>query len=215
MSDANNKKSNDEVSNQFDRDFWEQLWTKMLSTHGDKLAHKKANDFLIEQVRTNTSLPSGRALDAGCGHGAETLWLAAHGWNVTAVDFSVAALEKGKLLAAAAGVDERIDWVEGDLGTCAPTEGRYNLVLCLYVHVAGSVKDMILRLASGVAPGGTLLMTGNRPIDPKSVLVSGQVQVSIKDATEALGKEEWEMIVAEDRTLHTGVHSMICARRRR
>ncbi|MDQ1460718.1 MAG: hypothetical protein QOI08_2202, partial [Actinomycetota bacterium] len=33
-------------------------------------------------------LRAGFALDAGCGHGSETLWLAARGWHVTAVDFS-------------------------------------------------------------------------------------------------------------------------------
>lgn len=38
-------------------------------------------------------LPPGRALDAACGHGVDMLWLAAHGWHVTAVDFSAAALD--------------------------------------------------------------------------------------------------------------------------
>ena len=29
--------------------------------------------------------------------------------------------------------------------------GHYDLVTCLYVHVAGSVEEMVLRMAAGVA----------------------------------------------------------------
>lgn len=203
------------VPNKFGKDFWEALWTKMLLKHCDKLANKKPKDFFLKQLAGISSSP-GRALDAGCGHGTESLWLATHGWTVTAVDISKAALEKGKSMACAAGADveNRIDWVEGDLGTWAPTSGYYDLVVCLYVHIAGSVKETILRMANGVAPGGTLLLSGCLPIDPNSVLVSGQVQVSVEDATLALDSKDWDIVVAEEQTLSTGVHATICARRR-
>ncbi|MGX5692624.1 class I SAM-dependent methyltransferase [Dermacoccus abyssi] len=105
-------------------------------------------------TRRPDSEPS--VLDAGAGHGAEALWLAAHGWNVTAVDFSPAALDFGQRNAAQAGADvaERITWVEGDLGVWAPEPRAHDVVLCLYVHCAGDMAEMITRLASGVAPGG-------------------------------------------------------------
>lgn len=72
----------------------------------------------------------GRALDAGCGHGAEALFLAAHGWTVTAVDFSRSALERGRALAAAAGdeIARRITWLEGDLASWAPPVEHFDLV---------------------------------------------------------------------------------------
>jgi 2-polyprenyl-3-methyl-5-hydroxy-6-metoxy-1,4-benzoquinol methylase len=35
-----------------------------------------------------TDLPSGRALDVGAGEGNHTLWLAARGWRVDAMDIS-------------------------------------------------------------------------------------------------------------------------------
>lgn len=199
--------------NQLDQDFWEDLWTKMLLKHGDKLANKKPNDFFLKQFATIS--PGQRALDAGCGHGAETLWLANHGWNVTAVDFSKAALEKGKSLASTAGVEDKIDWVEGDLGTWAPESGSYDLVVCLYVHIAGSVKETILRIASGVAAGGTLLLAGaGQPLDPNSVFVSGQIQVSLEDATSLLNSKDWEITVTEEETLPSGLHARIRAHRR-
>lgn len=33
-------------------------------------------------------LPPGRAVELGCGEGRQAIWLAARGWQMTAVDFS-------------------------------------------------------------------------------------------------------------------------------
>ncbi len=59
-------------------------------------------------------------------------------------------------MAEIAGTDiaERIEWIESDLATWTAEPGHYDLVVCLYVHVAGSVEDMVGRMANGVAPGG-------------------------------------------------------------
>jgi 2-polyprenyl-3-methyl-5-hydroxy-6-metoxy-1,4-benzoquinol methylase len=203
----------------FDHDFWERLWAKTLREHADKVARRPPNAHLMAEV---AGLAPGRALDAGCGHGAEALWLAAHGWKVTAVDFSAAALAHGRSMAEAAGADvaARIDWIEGDLASWTVEPGRYDLVVCLYVHVAGSVADMVRRMANGVAPGGTLFMVGHRPIDPSTgaaTAAAGQVQVSVEDAVAALDSEEWTLVVAEERTravAGTGVDAVIRARRR-
>jgi len=166
-------------------------------------------------------LQPGRALDAGCGHGADTLWLAAHGWHVTAVDFSASALASGRSMAEAVGADvaERIDWVEGDLATWPAPPGHFELVVCLYVHVAGSVEEMVRRMANGVAVGGTLFMVGHRPIDPTTGLATaaaGQVQVSVASVVAALDPRGWELVVAEERArpvAGTGVDAVIRARR--
>ncbi|HEX6274959.1 MAG TPA: class I SAM-dependent methyltransferase [Polyangiaceae bacterium] len=203
----------------FDRDHWEELWSKALREHADKVAQRPPNAHLTAAA---LELAPGRALDAGCGHGAETLWLAAHGWQVTAVDFSAAALAHGRGLAEAAGADiaDRIEWLEGDLGTWTPAWGRYDLVVCLYVHVAGSVEDMVRRMASGVAPRGTLFLVGHRPIDPSTgapTAAANQVQVSVEGAVAALDPEVWEFVVAEERpraVAGTGVDAVIRARRR-
>ncbi|HEX2674983.1 MAG TPA: methyltransferase domain-containing protein, partial [Polyangiales bacterium] len=80
-----------------DKTYWEQLWEKTLREHGDKVARKPPNAQLIEIAG---ALPPARALDAGCGHCAESLWLASHGWQVTAVDFAAAALAQGRSMAA-------------------------------------------------------------------------------------------------------------------
>lgn len=203
----------------FDQDFWEQLWAKTLREHGDKVAGRPPNAHLIAEA---AGLVPGRALDAGCGHGAETLWLAAHGWQVTAVDFSAAALAHGRAMAEAAGVDvaERIDWLERDLTNWTAEPDRYDLVVCLYLHVARSVEDMVTRMANGVAPGGTLFLVGHRPIDPATgaaTAAANQVQVSVEAARAALDARLWELVVAEERpraVAGTGVDAVIRARRR-
>ncbi len=148
-----------------DREYWERRWTQVLRDHPGKIAGRRANAHLLTET---ADLHPGRALDAGCGHGAEAVWLASRGWRVTAVDYSVTALDLARSRATAIGADvaERIEWTEGDLTTWTPPPGSYDLVLSLYVHVQGSVGEMVRRLGAGVAPGGTLLLVGHRPIDP-------------------------------------------------
>ena len=202
----------------FDRSFWEGRWSQVLREHPDRVAHRPPNPHLSAAVG---ALRPGLALDAGCGHGSDALWLAGRGWQVAAVDFSATALAHARSTAEAAGAEvaERIDWVEGDLATWTPQPSRYELVACLYVHVAGSLEEMVRRMAAGVAPGGTLFLVGHRPIDPATGAVTAaadQVQVSVDTAVAALDPGRWELIVAEDRpraVAGTGVDAVICARR--
>ena len=203
----------------FDRGFWEGRWAEVLRESPGKLASRPANAYLRAVAG---ALPPGLALDAGCGHGAQTIWLAGSGWRVTAVDFSATALEHGRSTAEAVGAEvaERIEWVEGDLGTWTPEPGRYDLVSCLYVHVSGSVAEMVRRLGAGVAPGGSLLLVGHRPVDPETgapTPAAGQVQVSVDDAVRALDPLEWRVVIAEERpraVAGTGVDAVIQAVRR-
>jgi SAM-dependent methyltransferase len=202
----------------YDRDFWDQLWSRTLRQRAGDVARRPANAHLTAEAR---DLPPGLALDAGCGHGSDTLWLAAHGWHVIAVDFSTAALAHARSTAEAAGADVagRVDWVEADLASWTPQPRHYDLVACLYVHVAGSVEEMVRRMGAGVAPGGTLLLVGHRPVDPETgaaTPAAGQLQVSVETAIAALDHHSWESEVAEDRpraVAGTGVDAVIRARR--
>ena len=197
----------------------ERLWSKTLREQADTVARRPPNAHLSAEV---ANLTPGRALDAGCGHGAETLRLAARGWQVTAVDFSAASLSYGQSMAEAVGADiaERIDWIQVDLARWTPGPGHYDLVVCLYVHIAGSERDMVRRMANGVAAGGTLFLVGHRPIDPgtgAATAAVNQVQVSVEGAVEALDSNLWEVAVAEERQralAGTGVDAVIRARRR-
>jgi 2-polyprenyl-3-methyl-5-hydroxy-6-metoxy-1,4-benzoquinol methylase len=204
---------------EYDRDFWERRLSQALREHGDGVAQRPPNVHLTAEIG---DLRPGRALDAGCGHGSDTLWLAARGWQVTAVDFAATALAHARSMAEAMGSDvaERADWVEADLATWTPERDEYDLVVCLYVHVAGSVAEMVQRMATGVARGGTLFLVGHRPIDPATgaaTAAAGQVQVSVEAALAALDPDQWEPIVADERPramAGSGVDAVIRARRR-
>jgi SAM-dependent methyltransferase len=137
------------------RSSWEERWSRALREHGDRVAQRPPNAHLTAEVG---DLPPGRALDAGCGHGSEALWLAVRGWRVTAVDFAATALALAGSTAGAMGpaVAGRVDWVEADLATWTPERNAYDLVLCLYLHIAGSVEELVERMAGGVARGGTV-----------------------------------------------------------
>ncbi len=184
----------------FDREFWEQRWVEVQRDHGDKLAGKQPSPYLVEVAN---DLPPGRVLDAGCGHGAETFWLAARGWHVTAVDFSTTALDIGRAMATDLGLADRIEWVQADLGVWAPQPEQYDLVVSIYVHIAGDVGEAVSRLARGVEPGGAVLLVGRQGIE--------QNQVPLEEALHAL--EGWDLVVAEERPMGNERDAVVFAKR--
>lgn len=116
--------------------------------------------FLSGEVGTMTP---GRALDLGAGEGRNTVWLATKGWNVTAVDFSDVALDRGRQRAEAAGVAGRIAWVDADLTRYDPAAdgAAYDLVLVLFLHLLARQRRRLLRrAANALAPRGTILVVG-------------------------------------------------------
>lgn len=140
---------------EFDKNYWEDHWT--LDSPEQEQRQLPVNPYLPAET---THLPPGAALDAGCGSGAEALWLAEQGWRVTAADISATALATAQARAAAAGLANRIDWVEADLSRWAP-DRTWDLVVTNYAHAEIGQLPLYRRLASWVAPGGTLLIVGH------------------------------------------------------
>jgi 2-polyprenyl-3-methyl-5-hydroxy-6-metoxy-1,4-benzoquinol methylase len=177
----------------YDQSFWEERWSQALENRTGEL--RAASMHLTDVF---ASVPPGRALDAGCGHGAESIWLAGHGWDVTGVDFSPTALEAARSTAESLGTEiaGRVNFIERDLGAWPPESEYYDLVVSLYVHVAGSIEDFVVRMADAVKPGGTLFLVGHHPLD--------QNQVTAQDAIDALADDPWEIYVAEDRERAAG-----------
>jgi SAM-dependent methyltransferase len=100
---------------------------------------------------------TGRALDLGAGEGRHSVWLAALGWQVTAVDFSATGIEHGRRGADDVGVE--VDWVVADVRTWAPPAGEtFDLVLVAYLHLN---DDVLERVRDWLAPGGAMVVIGH------------------------------------------------------
>ena len=101
----------------------------------------------------------GRALDLGCGEGADAMWLAEHGWHVTAADISQTALDRAAVDAATRNLADRIDFQRHDLTQSFPS-GVFDLVSAQFLHseVPMDRPRLLRRTADAVAPGGTLIV---------------------------------------------------------
>lgn len=79
------------------------------------------------------SLRPGAALDLGCGAGGDTIWLARHGWQVTAVDISRSAVERVRTHSRALGITSRVIGERHDLARSFPA-GEFDLISAQYFH---------------------------------------------------------------------------------
>lgn len=75
----------------------------------------------------------GQALDLAAGGGSNAVRLAEQGWTVRAVDFSDAAIERGKQLAAARKVADKINFQIADLRHLEPEVHHFDLVALMYL----------------------------------------------------------------------------------
>lgn len=140
----------------FDRRYWDARWGAAHPT-GDAMCTAPPNPHLVEAIGRR---PGATALDAGCGAGNEALWLAAHGWQVTAVDISGTALQAAVRRAQGDPAADRIDWIRADLTAWEP-ESPFDLVTTHYAHSSMPQLDFYERLAGWVKPGGTLFIVGH------------------------------------------------------
>ena len=179
-----------------DKQFWEGRWEAARRTMGDRAA--QPNRTLTDVAVT---LPVGDALDAGCGEGADAIWLAEHGWSVTAVDFVDSALRNGQTRAAQKGAEvaRRIDWRQADLSEWAPPSNSFDLVTTHYLHGIAQRDRMFGRLAAAVRPGGTLLVVGHHPAnaDIAGGAALGAVFFTTDDVIAVLDAD-WELVAVDD-----------------
>lgn len=145
---------NADQADDFDKGYWEDHWTRTAADEGRGLP---VHPYLRPET---ASLPVGSALDAGCGIGTEALWLARHGWQVTGADISGTALAIARARTQDAGLSDRIEWIETDLTRWEP-DRRWDLVVTSYAHADIGQLAFYRRIASWVAPGGTLLIVGH------------------------------------------------------
>ena len=104
--------------------------------------------------------PPGQALDLAAGEGRNAFFLAAQGWEVTAVDFSEVAVQKGRELAEK--IELPIRWEIQDLTAYHPAKGSYDCITIFYLHLPWDEFSEVLRRATAaLKPQGVLLVVGH------------------------------------------------------
>ncbi|MCK7624412.1 methyltransferase domain-containing protein [Streptomyces sp. RS10V-4] len=143
--------------------FWEHHYT-----HLDAQWGTGPNAVLAELVADLAPSPA-RALDLGCGHGGDAIWLATRGWDVTAVDVSATALRRVVSGAEASGVADRIHPERHDLSQTFPA-GEFDLVAASYFHSPVEIPraHVLRRATASVAPGGLLIVVEHASVAPWS-----------------------------------------------
>jgi len=180
---------------------------------GDQVWSGNPNGTLVNEI---SGLTPGRALDVGAGEGGDALWLAEHGWRVTANDISRRALAR-----VAAEAERRGACVEchhADANALDAFEaGAFDLVSAQYASIPRTPDNRAVRnLLNAVAPGGTLLVVSHdlepmrapvdtlahsRPFDPDAY-------VRVEDVAAALADSPtWHIEVHEKRPRPAGAAS--------
>ncbi|SDN27200.1 Thiopurine S-methyltransferase (TPMT) [Nocardioides szechwanensis] len=159
------------------------------------------NPRLVEQV---AGLTPGRALDVGCGEGADVVWLAQQGWAATGVDVSEVALLKAAAHAEEAGVEDKVLWERLDLIGGDELPGDQDLVSVQFFHPPPAIfAEIHERIGAAVRPGGHLLVVGHHPDDVTTGVRrphGPDLLFTPERVVAALDPAAWEVLVAETPT---------------
>jgi SAM-dependent methyltransferase len=132
---------------------------------GEQLWSGRPNGALVAEV---AEIEPGRVLDVGCGEGADAVWLARRGWDVTALEVSGVALERAVGHARDSGVSIR--WVHAELAEARLAPRSFDLVSAQYPALLRTPDAAAERaLLAAVAPGGVLLLVHHAGMDTQPV----------------------------------------------
>jgi SAM-dependent methyltransferase len=175
-----------ELDHPSDAAFWDQKY------HGHLPSNGEPNPVLAQEIE---GLQPGTALDLGCGEGADALWLAQRGWQVTAVDVSHVALDRGR----AADTAQHVTWVQADMLVWQLPADAYDLVSLHYVHVPPAERAGLFdRVARSVRPTGTLLVVAHHPSDRETTIgrpPMPSLYFTADEVAEWLAPGRWEILL--------------------
>jgi SAM-dependent methyltransferase len=183
---------------------WDQRYSGPLMWSGNP------NGSLVQEV---AGLEPGSALDVGAGEGGDAMWLAEHGWHVTATDISQRAVDRIATIAGERGLP--VVGHRADANSRQPFRpGQFDLVTAHYASIPRTGDDRgIANMLAAVAPGGTLLVVGHdlepvrQPIDTTehSRAFDPDAYIRVDDVVASLTQSaDWHIEVHEKRSRPPG-----------
>jgi trans-aconitate methyltransferase len=147
-------------------------------------------------------LAPGRAIDLGCGEGADAIWLARQGWRVLGVDISPTAVTRARGAALEAGVDEHTTFEAHDLSTWEP-DGEVDLVTASFFHSREELPrtEILRRAAAHISSGGHLAIVSHLAPPPWTEHTHhDEALLDAEGEVEALALgDDWDVVLAEHR----------------
>ncbi len=172
-------------------------WDARYRERGEAMWSGRPNGRLVVEAEV---LTPGRALDVGCGEGADAIWLARQGWEVTAIDISDVAVGRARESAELAGAT--IEWLCGDaLQTPLPARA-FDLVSMQYPALPKSAGEASVQtLLDTVRPGGLLLAVYHDLDDEHRE----HMKAKGIDPADYIGADDLGLSLADDFTLEARV----------
>ncbi len=134
------------------------MWDERFSEPG--YAYGTEPNGFLESVADR--IPPGRVLSLAEGEGRNAVFLAALGYEVTAVDTSSVGLAKVHALAAERGV--AVTTVNADLADFDIEPGAWQGIVSVFCHLPPVVRAALHeRCLRGLAPGGVFVLEGFTP----------------------------------------------------
>jgi SAM-dependent methyltransferase len=183
---------------EYDGKWWDDMW------RGQAVIESPPDDTLVSCVEDFTP---GRALELGCGAGANAVWLVEQGWTVEAIDFSEEAVNLGRRLAAKRGV--AVKFSVGDATIFRP-ENQFDLIISFYIQLWPEGRATMLKMACKyLAPGGKLLFVSHDKSNPPPGWSADEFEsLTTPDeiVAELIGVEiEVAKVIAHDEASHMAV----------
>lgn len=142
------------------------------------------NDFLASML---DRLPKGKALCLAEGEGRNAVWLAEHGWDVTAVDVAEVGLAKAQQLAAERDVS--INTIHADLADFEIGAKQWDLIVSVFCHLPLALRQRVhAACVSGLNSGGAVLLEAYTPLQLE-YKTGGPPVVDLMMTAEALEQE--------------------------
>jgi SAM-dependent methyltransferase len=167
-------------------------WDARYSERDGAMWSGRPNGRLVVDV---ADLTPGRALDVGCGEGADAIWLARRGWTVTAIDVSDVAVGRAREAAELAGA--AVEWVCGDaLKTSFPARSFDLLSLQYPALPKAAGEPAVQMLLDTVRPGGLLLAVYHDLDDEREHMRSRGI-----DPADYIGADDLDRLLGDDFTV--------------